>query len=69
VIRVHGSYAAGVLTMPKSGRARSVPLAAEVARRLARLAERPHWTSRDDLVLPGETGGYLDGSALRRRMS
>jgi integrase len=60
VIRVHGSYAAGVLTMPKSGRARSVPLAAEVARRLARLAERPHWTSRDDLVLPGETGGYLD---------
>jgi integrase len=67
VIRVHGSYAADVVTTPKSGRARSVPLAAEVARRLARLAERSHWTGRDDLVFPGEIGGYLDGSALRRR--
>jgi integrase len=67
VIRVHGSYAAGVLTTPKSGRARSVPLAAEVARRLARLAQRRYWTGRDDLVFPGEAGGYLDGSALRRR--
>jgi integrase len=67
VIRVHGSYAVDVLTTPKSGRARSVPLAAEVARRLARLAERSYWTGRDDLVFRGEIGGYLDGSALRPR--
>jgi integrase len=38
-----------------------------VAHALARLAARPRWTSDDDLVFCGELGGFLDGSALRRR--
>jgi integrase len=67
VLRVRASYAAGALTAPKSGKVRSVPLAPDVAKVLARLAERDWFTSEDDLVFPGEVGGFLDGSALRRR--
>jgi hypothetical protein len=44
-----------------------VPLAPDVAAALARLGERPDWVGEDDLVFCGDTGGYLDGSALRRR--
>jgi integrase len=67
VVRVRASYAAGELTTPKSGKVRSVPMAPDVASPLARLGGREHWTSDDDLVFAGEAGGYLDGSALRRR--
>jgi integrase len=67
LIRVRRSYSYGGLTVPKSGKARAVPLAPEVARALARLGARPLWTGEDDLVFPGETGDFLDGSALRRR--
>jgi integrase len=67
VVRVRASYTAMELTTPKSGKVRSVPLAPEVANALARLDQRPNWTSDDDLVFPGEAGDYLDGSALRRR--
>ena len=67
VIRVRASYAAGERTTPKSGKVRSVPMAPDVAGALARLGGREHWTSDDDLVFAGEGGGYLDGSALRRR--
>ena len=66
-VRVCGSFAGGRLTMPKSGKVRSVPLAPDVAQALARLASREHWTGDDELVFPGEVGGYLDGSALARR--
>ena len=66
-IRVRTSYAARALTSPKSGHVRAVPLATEVAEALARLGQRERWTGDDDLVFPGELGGYLDGSALRRR--
>jgi integrase len=66
-LRVAGSFAAGALTTPKNGRPRAVPLAAEVAAALARLDQRGYLTGDDDLVFPGELGGYLDGSALRRR--
>jgi integrase len=44
-----------------------VPLSTQVAAALARLAERGWSTGDDDLVFVGELGGYLDGSALRRR--
>ena len=44
-----------------------MPLAPDVAQALARLAGRELFTAEDDLVFPGELGGYLDGSALRRR--
>jgi integrase len=64
VIRVRASYSAGALTTPKSGKLRSVPMAPQVAETLARLGR----TATDDgLVFLGEGGGYLDGSALRRR--
>jgi integrase len=64
VLRVRASYAAGALTTPKSGKLRSVPMAPQVASTLARLAAD---TTDDSLVFPGDHGGYLDGSALRRR--
>jgi integrase len=67
VIRVRASYAAGELTSPKSGKVRSVPMAPAVASTLAALGRREDWVGDDDLVFVGETGSYLDGSALRRR--
>lgn len=67
VVRVRASYAGEVLTTPKSGKVRSVPLAPQVADLLARLRTREDWTSEDDLVFVGDYGLYLDGSALRRR--
>ncbi|HWY89394.1 MAG TPA: tyrosine-type recombinase/integrase [Solirubrobacteraceae bacterium] len=67
VLRVRASYAGGALTAPKSGKVRSVPLAPDVAQALARLTNRELFTSEDELVFPGEAGGFLDGSALRRR--
>ncbi|MBV9604958.1 MAG: site-specific integrase [Solirubrobacterales bacterium] len=67
VVRVRASYAAGVLTTPKSGKVRAVPLAPDVASALALLGRRLHWVGDDDLVFAGEAGGHLDGSALRRR--
>ena len=66
-IRVRASYAGGQLTAPKSGKVRSVPMAPDVARVLARLAGRERFTGEDELVFPGVAGEYLDGSALRRR--
>ncbi len=66
-IRVRASYAAGHVTTPKSGKLRSVPMAPDVSEALARLGQREHWIGDDDLVFVGEAGGYLDGSALRRR--
>jgi len=66
-IRVRASWAAGQLTTPKSGKVRAVPLAPDVATALASLGRREHWVGDDDLVFAGETGGHLDGSALRRR--
>jgi integrase len=66
-IRVRASYSGGALTMPKSGRVRSVPMAPDVAHALAQLGQRARFTSDDDLVFAGELGGHLDGSALRRR--
>jgi integrase len=67
LIRVRASYAAGALTSPKSGKVRSVPMAPDVAEALAALGRRRDFVGDDDLVFCGEAGGYLDGSALRRR--
>jgi integrase len=67
VVRVRASYYLGQLTTPKSGKVRAVPLAPAVAAALAPLSQREHWTGGDDLVFVGVAGGYLDGSALRRR--
>ncbi|HET9719878.1 MAG TPA: tyrosine-type recombinase/integrase [Solirubrobacteraceae bacterium] len=67
LIRVRASYAAGALTSPKSGKVRSVPMAPDVAEAIAALGRRRDFVGDDDLVFCGETGRYLDGSALRRR--
>jgi integrase len=66
-IRVRASYYLGQLTTPKSGKVRAVPMAPDVASALAQLGQREHWVGDDDLVFAGVAGGYLDGSALRRR--
>jgi integrase len=42
-------------------------MAPDVSTALAQLGRRLHWVGDDDLVFTGEAGGYLDGSALRRR--
>jgi integrase len=67
VVRVRASYYLGQLTTPKSGKVRAVPLAPAVAAALAPLSQRADWVGDDDLVFVGAAGGYLDGSALRRR--
>jgi integrase len=67
VIRVRASYSDGQLTTPKSGKVRSVPMAPDVAAALAKLGARPEFVADDDLVFIGQSGSYLDGSALRRR--
>jgi integrase len=66
-IRARGNYSEGVLTTPKSGKVRAVPMAPDVAAALARLGDRENWVGDDDLVFVGVAGSYLDGSALRRR--
>lgn len=42
-------------------------MAPDVAAALAALGARERWVDDGDLVFAGEAGGYLDGSALRRR--
>jgi integrase len=64
VIRVRASYAAGELSVPKSGKVRSVPMVDEVAQHLARLAED---VQDDDLVFAEEGGLWLNDDRLRRR--
>ncbi len=67
VIRVRASYAEGELSVPKSGKVRSVPMVAEVAQQLARLAYHPRGHRRgpsldgpcrhpDDHALPALSG-------------
>ena len=68
VIRVRRSYNAhGGLGTPKSGKVRSVPMVADVARVLAGLGDREDFTGEKDLVFPGEFGTFQDASALRVR--
>jgi integrase len=66
-IRVRANYSFGQLVTPKSGKMRSVPMVPDVARALARLGQREHFTADDDPVFAGPSGGHLDASALRRR--
>lgn len=67
VIRVRASYAAGELSVPKSGRVRSVPMIDDVAQRLALLSGRAWFTGDDDLVFCEEAGTWLNDDRLRRR--
>jgi integrase len=66
-IRVSASHTNGVLSTPKSGKVRSLPMAPEVGEALARLGQRDRFVGADDLVFVGLAGGHLDASALLRR--
>jgi len=67
VVRVRASYAAGELSVPKSGKVRSVPMVDEVAAALARLSEREWFVGDDDLVFCETAGEWLNDDRLRRR--
>jgi integrase len=67
LLRVRANYADGALTTPKSGKARVVPLAPDVASALAGLRRVRKDDAGGGLVFVGENGAILDGSALRRR--
>jgi integrase len=67
VVRVRASYAQGELSVPKSGKVRSVPMVPDVGRHLAGLAERDDWTDEDDLVFAEDDGGWLNDDKLRLR--
>ena len=66
-IRVRASYTNGVLSTPKSGKVRAVPMAPAVATALARLGTRGEFAGVDDLVFVGLLGQHLDASALLKR--
>jgi integrase len=67
-IRVRRSYNAhGGLGTPTSGKVRSVPMVAEVARALASLTNRDEFTDEGDLVFTSTGGAYLEATALRAR--
>lgn len=53
--------------LPKSRRARYVPLGDQALGALDRLSRRPNFTSADDYVFGGPAGDRLDPSAVRRR--
>lgn len=67
VIHVRRAFTQKSEDVPKSGRARAVPLTDQVGRALDGLSHRDRYTGDDDLVFPSPLGGYLDDSALRRR--
>lgn len=67
VVRVRASYAAGELSVPKSGKVRSVPMVDEVAQALARLSEADASVGDDDLVFAEQDGGWLNDDRLRHR--
>ena len=66
-LRVTASYTERELSTPKSGKVRSVPLAPEVARVLARLEPARAVDRRGRPRLPRHQRRHLDASALYRR--
>jgi integrase len=66
-LHVRHSFTGGREDTPKSGRERTVPMATEVARALARLSQRDSHTDDEDLVFCGRLGGHLSPSKLRSR--
>lgn len=67
VLVVRRALSDGVEVLPKSGRARYVPLADQALAALERLSRRGDFTQADDYVFINAVGGHLDPSALRRR--
>jgi integrase len=66
-VHVRRSFTGGREGTPKSGKERTVPMAAEVAAALARLSRRERFVADDDLVFSGKLGGHLSPSRVRIR--
>jgi integrase len=66
-IHVERNFVLGRFGTPKSGYGRTVPMAEEVARVLARHSQRDWLTGPTDLVFIGEKGGVIDVNRFRLR--
>lgn len=66
-IHVRENWTQGETTTPKSGSERAVPMADEVAQRLARLGQREHFTGGEDLVFCTTGGLHLGYRSLKVR--
>ena len=66
-IHVRENWTQGETTTPKGGTERAVPMAEEVAERLARLGQREHLTADDDLVFCTARGQHVGYKSLKER--
>lgn len=66
-IHVRDNWTHGETTTPKGGGERAVPMAEEVAERLARLGQRADFATEDDLVFCTERGQHLGYKNLKER--
>jgi integrase len=66
-IHVRENWTQGETTTPKGGTERAVPMAEEVAQRLARLGQRDHFTTDDDLVFCTQRGQHVGYKSLKER--
>lgn len=66
-IHVRENWALGQTTTPKGGGERAVPMADEVAARLAKLGQRDHFSGDDHLVFCTERRQHLGPKSLRQR--
>jgi integrase len=66
-IHVRENWTQGETTTPKGGTERAVPMAEEVAERLARLGQREHFTADGDLVFCTERGQHVGYKSLKER--
>jgi hypothetical protein len=64
---LHGIFVWAQRRYKLSGQERTVPMADEVAKALAKLNKRKNHTTDDDLVFCGVQGGHLAGHKLRDR--
>jgi integrase len=66
-IHVRENWTQGETTTPKGGTERAVPMAEEVAERLARLGQREYFTTDENLVFCTAHGRHLGYKSLKER--
>jgi integrase len=66
-IHVRENWTQGETTTPKGGTERAVPMAEEVAERLARLGQRDHFAADGDLVFCTARGQHVGYKSLKER--
>ncbi|HEX4669764.1 MAG TPA: tyrosine-type recombinase/integrase [Solirubrobacterales bacterium] len=66
-IHVRENWTQGETTTPKGGTERAVPMAEEVVQRLARLGQRDHFTTDDDLAFCTPRGQHVGYKSLKER--